>query len=102
VDAGTYVPPKVAKARAEAVRRKVERSTVEAAHALWRRGLTLKPATLLSYDGLWRVHIADRWAAVPVTGVTSPAVKAWIAELPVSASRKRHCWHVLSKILQTP
>jgi hypothetical protein len=39
VEAGTYVPPKVAKARAEAERSAAQRSTLRAVDTHWRRDL---------------------------------------------------------------
>lgn len=65
---GTYVDP-----RAGLV-------TVGTLHAAWSttRSRT-KVTTEAKVESSWKAHVRDRWAAVPVAGVQTSAVRAWVA-----------------------
>ncbi len=40
----------------------------------------LRESTRALYSGLWRLHLADDWAAVPVGDVTPAKVRSWHAK----------------------
>lgn len=50
------------------------------------------------YDGIWELHVARRWAHIPVVTVNRADVRAWVADLQlrIGQSRVRHCVAVLS------
>lgn len=41
----------------------------------------MKPSGFASYESAWRVHVAPRWATIPIAGIRYSDVQAWISEL---------------------
>lgn len=57
-------------------------TTVSDMYDEWSASRTrLKASTRAKQDTSWRVHVRPRWGAVPVSGVRTPAVRAWVAEM---------------------
>ena len=61
--------------------------------------LVVKPKTRDSYESLLRNHVLSRWGHVRLEQVTLADVKAWVAGLPLSASRVKQAYQVLSMML---
>jgi hypothetical protein len=69
---------------------------------LVRKQQAVKANTYLVYESLWRLRIAPRWAATPVSAVDVIGIESWIAALlreGRSAARVRKAAIVLSMIL---
>ena len=66
-----------------------------------------KPTTRAAHESLLRSQVLPRWEQVPLSRITHSAVAAWLAGLtaedraggPLSASRARHAFGVLSSLL---
>lgn len=94
VQTGTYVDSKAG------------RATVGALAPMWLqvKAGRVRPQTLYGYQSLLKVLVLPRWGAVPVAGITTADVEAWISTLSVrgpSASRTRQAHLVLSGVLDT-
>lgn len=48
-----------------------------------------RPNTMKTYDVAWRHHVSPRWADVPVSEVTTPAVQEWLLSVESCASSAR-------------
>jgi integrase len=82
------------------------RMTVGEMYPKWLDSLTIKPTTRHDYQGLWSTCVARTWQDSPLSRVTPLGVRTWLAQLtgvkeqPLSASRKRNAFLVLSAILE--
>jgi integrase len=91
VQTGTYADPAKAKITLEQWSQRWLATKVD-----------LKPSTRARYDGLLRVNILPRWAAVRLADITHEGVAAWVAQLSasgLSASTVRQAHRVLSLVL---
>ncbi len=71
-----------AKIRGDYVSDTAGSTTVAEMHAAWTNThARLKSSTEAKQDTAWRVHVAPRWGSVPVSGITTPAVRAWVATM---------------------
>ncbi len=71
-----------AKIRGDYVSDTAGSTTVAEMYAAWSEThARLKSSTRAKQDTGWRVHVAPRWATVPVSGVATPAVRAWVADM---------------------
>lgn len=69
-----------AKIRGDYVSDTAGSTTVDEMHTAWvATHARLKSSTKAKQDTGWRVHVAPRWGSVPVSGITTPAVRAWVA-----------------------
>ncbi|KLU10008.1 site-specific integrase [Kocuria sp. SM24M-10] len=102
----------VSKDRGEWIDPADARATVGELAGPWLDGKrSLKPSSFRPLDAAWRVHVAPRWAAVPVGEVRPSDVQAWITALstgdeaadppvkPKSATTVLRAYGVLAGIL---
>ena len=67
----------------------------------WFRTLRDKsPNTLAGYRSLLDVHVLPRWGAVPVGDIDNLGLAEWLAELPLSLSRRRQAFRVITAVLR--
>lgn len=73
----------VAKLKGEYVAPSVGRTTIGALGPAWlkRQRGHMKPSGFRCYESAWRIHVAPRWARIPIAYVRYSEVQAWIAEL---------------------
>lgn len=71
-----------AKIRGDFIADSAGSATIAEMYATWSpTQARLKASTLAKQDTAWRVHVAPRWGSVQIAGVTTPAVRAWVADM---------------------
>jgi integrase len=93
----------VAKLRGEYIAPAVGKVTVGALGPAWleRQRGHMKPSGFRTYESGWRVHVAPRWASVPLADIRYSDAQAWVAELAArrGPSIVRTAYSVLARIL---
>lgn len=93
----------VSKLRGEYVSPSVGKTTIGQLGNNWlaRQKGHLKPSGYRVYESGWRIHVAPRWGATPISAVRHSEVQAWVAELSAGRgpSIVRTAYGVLRRIL---
>ena len=93
----------VSKMRGEYVAPSLGKVTVGELGPLWldRQRGHMKASGFRSYESVWRVHVAPRWAATAIADVRFSDVQAWVAKLSgdLSASMVATVYSVCARIL---
>ncbi|GBD85023.1 putative prophage phiRv2 integrase [bacterium BMS3Abin02] len=67
----------------------------------WFRTLRDKsPNTIAGYRSLLDVHVLPRWGVVPLGDIDNLGLSEWLAELPLSLSRRRQAFRVVTAVLR--
>lgn len=76
-------------------------TTFEALAERWFRTLRDKsPNTIAGYRSLLDVHVLPRWGGVPLGEIDNLGLSEWLAELPLSLSRRRQALRVVTAVLR--
>jgi integrase len=76
-------------------------TTFETLAERWFRTLRDKsPNTIAGYRSLLDVHVLPRWGTVPLGGIDNLGLSEWLAELPLSLSRRRQAFRVVTAVLR--
>jgi integrase len=65
-----------------------------------RTAIHLKPKTVEGYESLLRKHILPRFGTTPLARITTPETRAWLSSLPLSPSRGRQAYRLLSTLMK--
>jgi integrase len=71
----------------------------------WKGTWQVKPKTVASYESLLKTCVLPKWQDVRLDHVTTSSVRTWVAGMtgvtgkPLSASRKRAAYHLLTAML---